>query len=840
MNKTKWIAASLAVATLVGTASISPINAASKANNAQKQAAVKTLKDLKGVNLGANSSVKLSNVNILAQDNQSVLTYTLTYYNNGSKSLSLVDYWTKVKTKTGTVYSATVLSSDKDKKKVVPGSSLSVTYTTKIAKGLKYSDLNFQVIKWNFNVANYEQILGTISIPSNYLATTPLKGTEKLTMGNLTASASVKSVSVLNQGNYNYVHVALNLKNTSPQSLVNPALKYFVQTQSGTPFALTPDASSSNVQILSQENKTLNLIAKLPSTVNLNNLQLVISLTDETAKSELPVASMNLGTKQGQSSVTAANQEKVLAVENTNIATKLLSVTRNQSFGESSLSIQFSIKNKGDRTVTLPGYLFEIQAEGKSYSLTSSNLAEITLEPDEEEIVSVDGSIPVIANSEKLQLVLKTPTTAASSGGGEGTATPTTSAATYPIAMYKLPNYEEMQHALGQERTVKNNDGTFGVTLKSVQTLPWNDGNLLTSKFTIENKGTQAAKLPDFAGAYKLDLTDLNSTVNVVSTNKSQVLGAGEKVDVYVTANVPASLKFSQLQVQLLKKIGTDKTSSWVMFSNYGKTNDLDLVADGAFFNLNTVGKKADLQTRKTFLYKGTTNDVIYTELIMRNLEDKQSNLSRLTGYFRTKDGQYYKATANQVTRTVGPKSASIVTFSAQIPKNADASNWDLVIGESISENKFTSTAEEAVTGYVNASAMELNVGSRDLKTSLRDIDLFPYTLNIVNIQGKTGGSGLEVRFKYELKRDLTFEMGEFQHKFLLEVMDSSGAKFEKEIELEKDFELASNREYTFVVNDPIFTNFRSGSFQFSVYDLYQGVKTKIATQAVGYSDTDL
>ncbi|RRJ62316.1 hypothetical protein EHV15_04655 [Paenibacillus oralis] len=834
MNKTKWIAASLAVAALVGTSTVSPAYAASTTNTKQQQAAVKTLQNLKGVQLSSKSSVKLSNVNILTQDDQSVLTYTLTYYNNGTQSLSLTDYWTKVKTKKGTVYSVSVVSSDKEKKKVVPGSTLSVTYTTQIAKGLKYSDLNFQIIKWDFSASNYERSLGTISIPSGYTAATPLNSTQKLTIGDLTASAKVKSVSVLGQGNNNYIHVALNLKNTSAKTMTNPALKYYVQTQSGTPFALNPDSSSTNVEILPQEDKTLNLIAKLPSSVNTANLQLVMSVTDETAKSELPIASISLGTKKGQSSITAANAEKVLDVDSTKIATKILSVSRNQSYGESALSVQFSIKNNGDQTVKLPAYLFELQAEGKTYTLNTSNLSDITLKPNEEQIISVDGTVPVIANADKLKLVLKTPASVASSEGGNNA----TTGSSYPIAVYSLPNYEEMQHAVGQERVVKNNDGTFGVTLDNVQELPWSDGSILSSKITIENKGNQAAKLPDFAGAYKLDSSDLTSKVNVVSTNNTQVLGAGEKADVYVTANIPSSLKFSQLQVQLLKKVAEDKTSNWVMFSNFGKTSDMKLVADGEFFNLNTTGKKADLQTRKTYLYRGTTNDTIYTEFIMHNLEDKQANLANLTGYFRTKDGQYYKATANQPKHQVGPKSASIVTFSAQIPKNTDVANWDLVIGESVAENKFVSSAEEAATGYVNASAMELTLDSRDIKNSLMGIELFPYTLSIVNIEGHTGGSGLDVKFKYELKRDLSFEMGEFQHKFLLEVMDSSGAKFEKEIELEKDFELVTNREYTFTVNDPIFTSFRSGSFQFSVYDLYQGVKTKIATQAVGYTDT--
>ncbi|MNJ34585.1 hypothetical protein D3C77_293040 [compost metagenome] len=834
------VVASLAVAALMGQSAAGVVDAAaakSQTNTTAAAQVVKTLGNLSGVKINGKSTVKLSNVNILAQDDGSILTYTLTYHNNDSKSLSLIDYWTKVKTKSGTVYSVSVVGADKDKKKVVPGSSVNVTYTTKIAKHLKYSDLNFQIVKWNFSVAGYEQVLGSINIPSTYAVATPVNTTRKLTLNEFSANAKVMSVNVLGLGDSNYVNMSLYLQNTGSSSIENPNLKYVVQTASGTAFAVTPDSSSSSFKILPQENKTLNLIAKIPKNVNLNNLQLLLVQNDETSKSDIPVASMGLGTKQGASSKTAVNKERLLKIDSTNITTRIESIARNQSFGKSDLSIQFAIVNKGDKAVTIPNYSFEIQAGSKTYPLVSSGIEGMTLEPNDEQIISVDGTLPIIANADEMDLVLKTPT-GSSQGSSEQPTTPTASSS-YPVAIYSLPDYTEMQYAQGQERVIKNNDGVFGVTLDAIQKLPWNDGNLLATKITIANKGTKAAKLPEFAGAYKMDLTTLSSTVNLINSNTTQILGPGEKSSVYVVANVPASLRFSQLQVQLLQKTGADKTSNWIMFSNYGNTSGLKLVGEGTYFNLDTSGKKSDLKTRKTYLYKGNTSDIIYTELIMRNLESKQTNLSQLTGYFQTDDGQYYKADVNQVNHAVGPQSSSLISFSAKVPKGTKVSNWNLVVGESITEDKFTEL-EGKPTGFVNASAMELNLDSRSIQSTLKDVQLFPYTLTVKEIEGRTNSSGLEVKMKYDLKRDLTFDMGEFQHKFILEVTDSSGARFEKEIELEKDFIVGGNQSFSYVINDPIFATSRSGGFQFSIYDSYQGEKTKIASQAAHYVNTDL
>lgn len=840
MDRTKSLVASIAVAALLAQGTTGAVDAAaatqSKSTQAQQNSTVKTLNNLSAVKLTSKSTVRLSNVNILSQDEGSVLTYTLTYKNNDSKALSLVDYWTKVKTNSGTVYTVSVLSADKDKKSVVPGSSVSVTYTAKIAKGLKYSDLNFQIIKWNFSVAGYEQLLGSIKIPSTYSVTTPVKSSAKVNLSEGSAAAKVNSVSVLGLNDSKYVYVELNLQNTGSKTLENPDLKYVVQTASGTPFALSADSTSSSYQILPQESKTLNLIAKIPKTVNLQNLQLLIAQTDETTSDDVPIASMNLGITSGQYTKTAANSAKALNIDNNKITAKIDSVSRNQSFGESTLSIQFEFTNNGDSTVTLPNYAFEVQVGSKTYSLTANGLTDTTLEPDESQIISVDGVIPVIANAAEMELILKTPASSSSGDSSSGTSSTTGS---YPVALYSFPQFTEMQSTTGQERTVKNNDGVYGVTLDSIQKLPWDSGNILSSKITITNKGTKAAKLPEFAGAYKMDGASISSTVQLVNSNTTQILGPGEKADVYVVANIPSSLNFSQLQVQLQQKTGTDSTSNWVMFSNYGKTSDLQLVADGSFYNMNTSGKSADLQGRKTYVYDGSTSDIIYTEMFLTNRENKQSDLSQLTAYFQTKDGQYYKADVNQVDYTVGPGAISIASFSAKIPKGTTVSSWNLVVGESIKDNQFAQE-EEVATGYVNASEMELNLDSRSVQRSLKDVQLFPYTLDITDIEGHTNSSGLEIQLEYDLSRDLSYDMGEFQHKFLLEVTDSSGSRFEKEIELEKDFVVGDDEEFSYQITDAIFATERTGSFQFTIYDLYDGEKAPIATQAAYYVNDDL
>lgn len=130
MKRTTAIATMLSLSLVLGTFSIT-FTTAHAANNpasnkqqtANKQqtkvvkpAPVHTLNELKPIRLTAKSSVKLTDVNLNKQDDGTILTYTLTYYNNEQRSIPLIDYWTKVRTKSGTVYSSNLTTKDKEKR----------------------------------------------------------------------------------------------------------------------------------------------------------------------------------------------------------------------------------------------------------------------------------------------------------------------------------------------------------------------------------------------------------------------------------------------------------------------------------------------------------------------------------------------------------------------------------------------------------------------------------------------------------------------------------------------------------------------------------------------------
>lgn len=105
------LASAMLISSTVGTVMAANTTTKSSANSSDsktttpKKQVVHTLGNLAPVKVTARSTVRLTDVNILAQDDGNVVTYTLSYQNNDSKPLMMIDYWSKVKTSGGTVFS---------------------------------------------------------------------------------------------------------------------------------------------------------------------------------------------------------------------------------------------------------------------------------------------------------------------------------------------------------------------------------------------------------------------------------------------------------------------------------------------------------------------------------------------------------------------------------------------------------------------------------------------------------------------------------------------------------------------------------------------------------------
>ncbi|MFD0617359.1 hypothetical protein ACFQZR_07765 [Paenibacillus sp. GCM10027629] len=834
MKRHRKLAITLAVVVMMSQSftAISVIDAA-KANQQQSQV-IKTIANLKPVSISAKSSVRLTDINLLTQDDGNVLSYTLTYKNGDNKELSLIDFWTRVKTKTGTSFSSNLMTKDKDKKKIAPQSEVSITYYSKVGNVSKISDLNIEMVKWDFSAANYERKLGVFNVPTAYNTETPSGKAKSMKINDVSVNAIIDQSFMYKSDNHYYVNVSLRLKNTGIKVLEDPKYKFVVKTQDGGNYPLQVDTTGTDFKIQPKDSKTLNLIAVIPATAKTDKLQLQFLQDDSTEKgvnSTIAVATFQLP-NQTKNTNQGNEEEKKVKIGNSTVVSKISDVWLNQSNSESQATISLNIKNSSAQTVTIPKYNFVVHTgEGYTLPLTTKALDNVILKPQEEVNIRLNVSLPSYMQFKNLKLFMNQPTDPAQKD-----------AISYPVAIFSVPEVEANQTSVGSSYYIQNAKGNFSLKLSSIQRLPWSDGDMITAKIKIKNDSlVKSIEIPKIEGLFKIDGIQNTDSSKIVQSNSSLLVGPGKELDLYLSTKVPYDLTFNQLQILLSEKLG-ENSNDLIQLSNTGSISKIPTIENGKIYTVDTAGKRSEIIERRTIIYPGTGSNIIYTELEMKNIEDRQADLSHIVGFYATDNNQYYKASVSQVDHSTSPDGRNIVMLWTKLPRSVDSSKLKLIIGEGVSDDKMTPPKGDA-TGYVNAVKFELSQKKIESKINLMDLDLFPYKLSIKNLAGSLSGtSSVRVDFDYDLSRNQDYEMGEYGHKVVMELQDTSTGKLiSKELTLESgEIKVGTNLSGAVSFDSEVFTNLKSGSFKINIYDQFQGEKVLIASQGYYYSTQNL
>ncbi|GIP21778.1 hypothetical protein [Paenibacillus sp. J22TS3] len=853
MNKVSITAAAVGLTLVIGSmaqgSSVSAASTNSKSTVKATTPVVHTINALPAVKLTNKSSVRLSEVNILTQDEGSIVTYTLTFNNKDAKNLDLTDYWTRVRSSGGAVYSATLKASDATKKNVASGATTTLTYIVKVGKNVKISDLAFQIVKWDFSKPNYENNLGSFKIPSSYLISTPSGQSKAFRINEAPVKMKVSQVTSYLSGNYNYVGVTLDVQNIGYKLFEDPKVKMVVKTANGSNYPLSADSLSSDYRIQPQDTKKLNLMASIPKNIPLKNLELQVIQDDETSKMSLPLATLQLPLAKNQSITVKPYTEKIVSLPTGKLAASVKGAWMNQSYDSTDLAIQISLRNAGTTTITVPKYEFVLHT-GSGYTLpiTVQGLENMQLKPEEERNLRLNISIPSKMADQKLQLFVNVPQTSSEvpkdNAGNTSAPTGKDAVFNYPIGIFALPEATPLQNTTGIEQLMQINNGLLGLTLSNVQRLPWIDGDLVSAKITIANKSNKTIVLPELSGQFIVDSAKLTNDTKLINSQSVALLGAGKTSDLYLVSKLPSYLDFTQLQIALLEKSGEASSptlSPWFQFTNLGDLPEINTIKKESSYQMNNSGRKEEFKVLKTIVYPGAASDIVYTELEVKNLEEHQIDLSQIVGYYKAVGGQTYRAKNIQIETPVGPEEKSVIALWTKIPSRATSPEMKLIIGEGVTDNKLTPIKGEA-TGYINAAAMELNIIKPTISNNLKGLDAFPYKLDINNVDAKlTATSSVQVKVEYNLTRNTEYSVGELGHKFVFEVKDSTtGRIFEKEATPGTDLKVGPNGTYSYSFDDSFFEKMTAGSYYLSVYDDFQGQRVKLATQGFYYNSSGL
>lgn len=319
-------------------------------------------------------------------------------------------------------------------------------------------------------------------------------------------------------------------------------------------------------------------MTEVPAYMNTSKMELQIAALDEGLKLYLPVASYALPAAVTADFTVAAGAIKKVSIDNNVVDMQLKSSAVYAENENGIWTYQLRVKNTGSTAVTLPAYELSVKsAEGYTFPVTTTAFSSLTLKPLEERLIELTASIPLELAQDTLQLQVIPPAAADNSGK-----------IVLPAAYFKIPYKLESNTHVTTEASVTNNYGTFGVTLQSLQRLPWGDEDLVQARLSIRNSSSKTITLPKLTGILKADLNDLTSSTQVVVDNDVSILAPGESAQVTVLAHIPYTLDYSQTKIILQETSGQFLSLS----TSDGAVTSLAPLAAGSAIRITSTGKR--------------------------------------------------------------------------------------------------------------------------------------------------------------------------------------------------------------------------------------------------------
>lgn len=789
-----------------------PIN---KTNSQNADALAK----LASISIQAGVSVKLTDLQLAKEETGNSLIYTLTYTNTSSSPYKLFNGFSKVTTPEGVEIKSNAIPEDKNKVEVPPKDQLSVTYYVNVRKTSKLGGIKISMFGWDFSGSDYQKKLGTFAIPATYSSYVQLGQSQKITMNSIPVSLKPDSLQIYHFNSKAYAKIALSLTNLGSKVVNAPGYRVYLESSGGSMFELALSDTSRDYKVQPGEKKTVYYLTEIPSYTNTNQMSLSITKENTELKVTLPVASFMLPAATSPSLSVASYATKKLSINSNTVETQLKQASVTVKGDKGLWNLQFRVKNAGNKAVTLPGYDLSVKsAEGYTFPVNTKAFSSLTLKPLEERILQFSAEVPLELSQGALQLQLVEP-------AAEGKVT-------FPAALYQIPYKLEQDRYVNSEYILDNSYGTFGINLESIERMPWSAEDLIVAKVRIRNTKASTVTMPSLTGAMRAGIRDLGSSVQVVAQGSDPTLASGESASYYVIGKIPYELSFEQIKIELSSGSG-DTAESFLSLNTRQVGAVAPAVDQGKSFHIETPGKRAEVKERRTTVYAGTSQNIVYTELEMNSEETRKAEQAKLVAYYKTAVGDYYEAEISQSELASGPKSKNLVTVWSKLPVSVDTSKLTLYVGEGVSEGKLTLPGGTP-TAYINTVALALNKQTPAPLTALSGgVELFPYSLTITNATGtlNEGQDTLSTNLTYSLGKSSSYDMGAYGHKLVVQLMDPYGQSQERTLTPGTDLTPGQFMTYSTTFTSSLYKTLKGGNFILNLYDEFQGERIKLGSQ---------
>lgn len=546
-NRWKQSLAALSLAAVLASGTVAPafVYADGAPAATATEEVLNPLPPIGSVSIGGNSTIEISRVVLSPIEEGNVVTFTLTVHNKGAAELQFIDYWVRLHGPGGTQFPVALIPEDKLKNRIPAHSSVDFRFSARVTKDTKLTDLSFNLIRWDFTLANFERQLGSVKVPDNYNLFTPVGKKRMAIFNNEPVKTGIKRIAVSKNDTDYMPTIYFELENSGTRAAKLPEMQFSLRTAEGLEYPLTPSGLERDMLINPRVVKEVPLTGTMPLSVGETGWQLVVTYTSEVGDGlsvEIPVASFELPQASKAEEISLGQDYEFTTPAGTYTA-ELESLKRLPWEDEDLLTGRLIIKNKGTTSLPIPdltGY-FKLDEAVDVESRVVRTDKIISLRPGQEVAVQYISKIPYTYDFTDIKLYMQENREGAKEGE-----TPTDQ----KVDLLQFVHNSDMMIVpavgSGQPQFIEDIGRQAQYWVKEIHTYAGKTGDVLVTYLEVENKEKRFSELSKLVAHFvSPDGTVLPTDISEV---KSKVSPNG-KVLLHVSGIIPNGLKANDLQL---------------------------------------------------------------------------------------------------------------------------------------------------------------------------------------------------------------------------------------------------------------------------------------------------
>ncbi len=527
-----------------------------------------------------------------------------------------------------------------------------------------------------------------------------------------------------------------------------------------------------------------------------------------------------LGSIKVPATYTPVNNEKSVSVNDTKLNLNISNFRTYQLDEENRIEFDIVYTNQGYRAVTIPQYKYYFMTPDKYlYEVNPIKTDEVKIQPKAKATLKMkmlvpsslkvtNGNISIALNDEASKVEVPIFTTQVEIGNTVST---------------------EKPESLGVEKAFNVDDTKYALRLDSVQQLPFENVNIVSSTVTIMNKTSDVVSVPDLLGTYYLDGVEIAAEkVKKAQLSSGVGIPANGSIQLSFYMDTPYNNNYSKLKLELNKQT---KTSSSEAIKEKITTYEVSKfsfkpftkVAAGNDVTITTADKSTNYKIHSVDTYEGG-NTIVYNVLLeVQNRESRASLPSKIVAYFKSYNGSYFPLKISEMKDKVNPDGKILMSLVATIPYSSNTDAFKLVLGEMIDDKT-----------YLAATEFDLPAKNTSDTSALKGLNIYPYILDISAITiGLDRNANAEMYYK--LIKNTEFDSVPEGHSIIMELVDGE-QKYTKELKFETDLLIGTNQmaiSFPLNIDNPEEKILKVNGFQINFYDQFEGKRKFLGTRMV-------